>query len=381
MEQITHKVQEKSPDILVVDDTSANLQLLTGMLKKRGYRVRPVPSGKLAIQAVQNEKPDLILLDIKMSEMNGYEVCEQLKADAALKDIPVIFISALDETIDKVKAFSAGGVDYVTKPFQFEEVEARVHTHLKLHWLQLELERQNILLQENYDQLRKLEKLRDGLTHMMAHDMKNPLFAVMSTLQVIKKNVADQLNKEQMSLLDDALFSAGSINELIRSFLDVGRMEENKMPLNKTKCNLPALIHEVARSLKSRLDDKSVRLPSMDQPVFAQCDEEIFKRMISNLLSNAAKFTPAGNEIEVSVAVNSGTVEVRLRDTGYGISPEYFDKIFEKFGAVELFGKHKMYSTGLGLTFCKLAVETHGGKIGVESEVGKGSTFWFTLPA
>src|ERR1017187_6583117 len=132
-----------TPGILIVDDTPANALLLVRMLTERGYKARTALSGKLALQAARTEPPDLILLDITMPEMNGYEVCAQLKADTALKDIPVIFISALNETIDKVKAFRVGGVDYVTKPFHFEEVHARVQTHL---------------------QLRRLEKLRDDLT-------------------------------------------------------------------------------------------------------------------------------------------------------------------------------------------------------------------------
>ncbi len=131
------------PSILVVDDTPANLQLLAGMLKERGYKTRPVPSGMLALQAALSEPPDLILLDINMPEMNGYEVCQSLKADEKLKDIPVIFISALNEVLDKVKAFAVGGVDYITKPFQFDEVQARVNTHLKLWHLQQELEKHN----------------------------------------------------------------------------------------------------------------------------------------------------------------------------------------------------------------------------------------------
>jgi phosphoserine phosphatase RsbU/P len=126
--------------ILVVDDAPANLQVLTGMLKDRGYKARPVPSGKLALLAARRDPPDLILLDINMPEMNGYEVCEQLKADDNLKGIPVIFISALTEQLDKVKAFATGGVDYITKPFQMEELNARVETHLKLRRLQIELE-------------------------------------------------------------------------------------------------------------------------------------------------------------------------------------------------------------------------------------------------
>ncbi len=136
----------KPASILVVDDTPANLQVLAGMLKDRGYKVRPVPSGKLALLAARRDPPDLILLDINMPEMNGYEVCEHVKADDKLKRIPVIFISALTEQLDKVKAFAIGGVDYITKPFQMEELHARVETHLKLRRLQIELEETNARL-------------------------------------------------------------------------------------------------------------------------------------------------------------------------------------------------------------------------------------------
>src|SRR6188472_397438 len=137
------KLAKSTGDILVVDDTPANLQVLAGMLKDRGYKVRPVPSGKLALLAARSDPPDLILLDINMPEMNGYEVCEHLKADDMLGGIPVIFISALTEQLDKVKAFAIGGVDYITKPFQMEELHARVETHLKLRRLQIELEASN----------------------------------------------------------------------------------------------------------------------------------------------------------------------------------------------------------------------------------------------
>jgi len=146
-------IAEPSASILVVDDTAANLQVLAGMLKDRGYKVRPVPSGKLALLAARRNPPDLILLDINMPEMNGYEVCEQLKADDNLLGIPVIFISALTEQLDKVKAFAIGGVDYITKPFQMEELHARVETHLKLRRLQIELEETNARLANANDRM------------------------------------------------------------------------------------------------------------------------------------------------------------------------------------------------------------------------------------
>lgn len=144
-------------NILIVDDTAANLQVLACMLKDRGYKVRPVPDGKLALQAAQRDPPDLILLDINMPEMNGYEVCEHLKADVKLKRIPVIFISALNEHFDKLKAFTVGGVDYLTKPFQIEELHARVTTHLNLHRLQTELENSNAHLEAAFRDLKELQ--------------------------------------------------------------------------------------------------------------------------------------------------------------------------------------------------------------------------------
>jgi DNA-binding response OmpR family regulator len=146
--------RQAKPDILIVDDTLENLQVLTGLLQSRGYKVRPVRSGRLALQAVRSQAPDLVLLDIKMPEMDGFEVCRQLKADSQLAELPVIFLSALSDTTDKVEAFRVGGVDYITKPFQIEEVEARVETHLRLKRLQQELEDQNVHLEDLVQQPR-----------------------------------------------------------------------------------------------------------------------------------------------------------------------------------------------------------------------------------
>jgi len=160
-------IGRKPANILIVDDTPANLQVLSGMLEDRGYVTRPVTSGKMALQAAQNDPPDLVLLDIIMPGMDGYEVCARLKADAKLKDVPVIFISALNETLDKIKGFGVGAADYVTKPFQFEEVRARVETHLKLRRLQVELERHDHHLQELVEEQKAqmLEQLREQARH------------------------------------------------------------------------------------------------------------------------------------------------------------------------------------------------------------------------
>jgi PleD family two-component response regulator len=162
-------------DILVVDDTPANLQLLSGMLKDCGHRVRPALNGELALQSARHSPPDLILLDITMPGLSGYDVAAQLKQDKDLHKIPIIFISALTETLDKVRAFAIGGVDYVTKPFHYEEVAARMEAHLKIRRLQVELEARNRELRQNNGELRRLQELRDDLVHMIIHDMNSPL--------------------------------------------------------------------------------------------------------------------------------------------------------------------------------------------------------------
>ncbi|MCP4608976.1 MAG: response regulator, partial [Planctomycetes bacterium] len=163
--------KQKTNTILVVDDVPANLHLLVGILTKQGYTVRPASSGRMALLAAQAEAPDLILLDIMMPEMDGYEVCEQLKADERTRDIPVIFISAMSEVLDKIKAFSAGGVDYITKPFHKKEVLARVNTHLTIHNLQKDLQEQVAEL--------------NAFAHTVAHDLKNPLGIIIGYVDIL----------------------------------------------------------------------------------------------------------------------------------------------------------------------------------------------------
>jgi len=365
---------KKPPSILMVDDTPANLQLLSEMLKGRGYRARAAVSGKLALQAVRNDPPDLILLDISMPGMNGYEVCAELKSDDKLKDIPVIFLSAHTETTDKIKAFSAGGVDYITKPFQFREVEARVETHL-------ELRRQKFQLQENYDKLRGLEELRDSLVHMIIHDLRSPLAGIYGFLELIREKAKDTLSPDLLRYIGDAMGSAKQMARIIGDVLDTSKMEEGKMKLKLTDCDLSGMLEEAVSGLKPLLAGREIRFTPPGSPLRVPADREMISRVIQNLVANAIKFTPKdGGVIRLETESSGGMVCVKVHDNGPGIAAEYKDKIFEKFAQVELPAGRQKDSTGLGLTFCKLVVEAHGGQIGVDGEEGKGSTFWFELP-
>jgi signal transduction histidine kinase len=349
---------EQLPKILIVDDTPGNLLLLVKMLTARGYQTRSATRGKLALEAARTEPPDLILLDITMPGMDGYEVCAALKADPALKDIPVIFISALDEAIDKVKAFKVGGVDYVTKPFQCEEVYARVQTHLKL---------------------RRLEKLRDDLTHMVVHDLRNPLNVITGFLDVLEDDgAAKNLSDHTQGLL---ALARGGVNELlsmIGSILDVSKMAAGEMRLQREPCDLDALIRASALSSKPMTSNRTVTFDAPESALTVSVDVGLVRRVLQNLLGNALKYSKSDGNVRIVVTPSSSEVRIAVIDTGPGIAPEYHQRIFEKFGQVE--DRKYRLGTGLGLTFCKLAVEAHGGDIGVDSEVGKGSTFWFTLP-
>jgi two-component system, sensor histidine kinase and response regulator len=364
---------DSGASILVVDDTPANLQVLVGMLKEHGHRVRPVLEGRLALRAAKAEVPDLVLLDINMPDMNGFEVCEQLKADAKLVDTPVIFISGNTETVDKVRAFSVGGVDYVTKPFQMAEVEARVATHL-------ELRRKRRELQESLEALRRLETLRDSLVHMVVHDLRSPLAAISACLEVIKWDAEEQHRRELAADVETALHATRTIIRLVNSVLDVSKMEGSEMRLQVVTSDIAAVARESVDELESLVGTRQLVREWPDEPVMAMVDRDVVARVMQNLLGNALKFTPPSGEVTMAVEANDDRVRVAVSDTGPGIPREYRERVFEKFGQVEAVSRGQKLSTGLGLTFCRMAVEAHGGRIGVDSEIGRGSTFWFVLP-
>jgi signal transduction histidine kinase len=355
--------------IMVVDDTPANLNLLHEILHDNGYRALAFPSGQLALNAAARNPPDLILLDINMPDMNGFEVCERLKRDAALKEIPVIFISALTETNDKVKAFAVGGVDYVTKPFQFKEVHARVETHLKLV-------RQKRELQDSYDKLLALESLRDGLVHMIVHDMRSPLQSIKGFLelaQIVPAKAADYMVQ--------AMASTDVLLEAVTSLLDVSKMEAKQMTLELAAVDMRELADKVLHNFDALKKRRTLTLKSSAAMKPLTCDAHLIRRVLQNIIGNALKFTDKETgSITVNIeSVAEDKVRVSVADNGPGIPPAYREKVFDKFSQAAAHKQGQVYSTGLGLAFCKLAIETHGGRIGLESEVGKGSTFWFEL--
>lgn len=359
--------------ILVVDDTPENLKLLENLLQAKGHRVLAFPNGRLALGAAKRKPPDLILLDVMMPEMDGFEVCEALKADETLKEIPVLFISALDEPSEKIKALAAGGVDYVTKPFNEEEVHARIDT-------QLELRRRRRELQEAYNQLRTLETLRDNLTHMVVHDMRSSLSVIMGGLELLREELPDDPDIYETHEMSEQ--ATQDLTRMCNGLLDISRLEAGQMPVRAELIDLSTVLSEVLKSVKTRAQQASVAINNEVEPVEISADKDLLQRVLDNLLTNAIKYTPTGGSVTIRATRDASDVRIEVADTGQGISPEHNEKIFEKFGQLDVKeqGKRPKHSAGLGLTFCRLAVEAHGGTIGVDSTPGEGSVFWLILP-
>ena len=364
------------PDILIVDDVPDNLKILGFILKREGYKVRPVPNGMLALQVASKEKPDLILLDIMMPEMDGYEVCRRLKENPALKDIPVIFISALNDTKDIVKALEAGGVDFITKPFQAEEVKARVNTHLKLHLQSLKLLQQSKELQE-------LNATRDKFFSIIAHDLRGPLggFMGLSEMMADESIPIGPAEKREMSLALSQ--SARHLYNLLENLLEWSQMQGGRSNFNPKLISLNQAIIESLKLAAESVKKKNITL-AIDIPkeleVFA--DMNMLQTIIRNLVSNAIKFTPRDGSVAITATLAENLSAVfSVKDTGIGMNSALVSTLFHLSVNSSRPGTDGENSTGLGLLLCKEFVEKHGGELWVESEEGKGSTFYFTIPA
>ena len=362
----------KSGSILVVDDTLENLRLLSSLLTEHGYEVRPVTSARHALQALDRAPPDLILLDVNMPEMNGYEACTRIR-EMGHGDIPVIFLTALSDVADKVRAFDAGGVDYITKPFQVEEVLARVKVHLALRHARIEQ-------RASYERLCQLENLRDDLVSMIVHDMRSPLSALIGNLELIEREADAALSEQSHRDLRMAIAAASSLNQMASDLLDVSRLETGQLPLDPKPADLSAIVHEAMTRVAGMDRTRPIELAG-EASAPCVCDAGLVQRVVENLLSNAIKHTPQTGNIRIVVRSDGARACVEVHDEGPGIPDEARTRVFEKFGVVAERKHGNYHSTGLGLAFCKLAVEAHGGVLFVRAGEPRGSVFVFDLPA
>lgn len=370
----------QNAEILAVDDTPANLRILTRLLRGRGFSVRAVSSGELALEAVASRPPDLILLDINMPGMDGYEVCRRLKADPAVRDIPVIFVSALDQSSDKLRAFEEGGVDFINKPYSAAEVEARINTHLSIRRMQREFEEQNHQLRESNRRLLELEASREALIHMLVHDMRSPLTGIVSSLHLLRMDAEDSMSEENREDIDAAIANSKRVTQMINDLLDVSRMESGEMPMAPSESSVASIVDGAVAMLAGHAYDRRIEVDLAADLGNTVCDSRVIERVLCNLLHNGLRRSRAGGSVRLEGRRASTGIRVAVHDDGQAVDARSAAGIFEKHGDLEARRAGVTSATGLGLAFCSLAVRAHGGAIGVESVSEGLNVFWFTLP-
>ena len=373
-----------APLILVADDVAANVELLFDQLHVLGFRAIAASDGPSALAACFEHRPDLCILDVSMpagdlgvdDRSTGFEVCRRIKRDPRTKSIPVIFVTALNDTTDRLKAIEAGGDDFLTKPHNRQVLGARVRSLIKLKAATDSLE-------DTLRKLREVEKMRDDLMKMIVHDLKTPLASVLATLEMLLDEDFGALSEQQHKALGDAEGKAEDLLALIGDLLEVSRIEEATMTLDLQNIAPDALLSEVLHewSIRFRQEKASASIDvSEDAPPF-EADKGLLKRVIGNLVQNALTHSASAITLQLSARRDGDGVLFTIADNGPGIPPEYHEVIFRKFERLKNPTIPRTRSSGLGLAFCKLVVDAHGGRIWVQSAgEGKGSAFHFSLP-
>lgn len=368
------KIDKNNTLILVVDDNSQNLNVISSLLKIEEYKFALANSGQKAIEIADRTVPDIILLDIMMPGMDGYEVCKILKENEKTKNIPIIFLTAKSETEDIVKGFELGGVDYVVKPFRQAELLQRIDTHLKLKFAQERIEKQK-------DALIELNNQKDKFFSIIAHDLKNPYTGLIGYIQVLIEDFDSISDSVKLKYLGNTLKMLRGSYELLENLLYWSRLKTGRIEPQVSVLNLYSLINQIHPVITLMLDNKKLRFSNtVDQNLNFRGDYFMISTVLRNLLNNAIKFTPQTGEIIFSAEKNEDMLKISVKDTGIGMDEQLVKDLFRIDKKVQREGTENEQGTGLGLLLCKEFVEANGGKIWAESKEGAGSEFIFTLP-
>ena len=396
---------EKLPDcttILVIDDNPTNLEILDHTLSIEGYNVHTETEGANVIQRIHSSIPDLILLDILLPDINGFELCQRLKSDPVTESIPIIFMTALAATVDKVKGLNLGAVDYITKPFQREELLARVQTHLSLRQLSKTLEVKNQQLTELTEDLenkvaerttelkqalekeKELNQLKSRFITMASHEFRTPL-AIISSSSGILQEFSDRLNEERkQEHLQTIQNTIKHITQILDDVLMINRAEGNKIELYLEAADIidfcRYLIQETAANHSQYSINFSVDLGEKitAESLIIQFDKKLLQQVITNLLNNAIKYSPNHNLVNFNLTKVDDQIIFKISDHGIGIPETDQVKLFESFHRASNVGN--IAGTGLGLSIVKQCVDLHRGRISVESQIGKGTTMTVSIP-
>jgi len=386
--------------LMIVDDIPENIQVLSKFLQETGFKVLVAKSGESALKKIKLTKPDLVLLDVMMPGWNGFETCRQIKMDVTIADVPVIFMTALSDTDDKINGFEAGGVDYITKPIQREEALARINIHLDLHRLRKQLEHQNQILKK---QNNAMNTVVEALQHAkeaaeaanvaksqflanISHELRTPMNAIIGYSEMLKEEVEEIHATEVGNFAEDLEkinFAGKQLLTLINEVLDFSKIEAGKMEMHKETFDITALIKEISATAMPLLKSNTLNIQCPANIGNLYADMMKTRQVLLNLISNACKFTQNGT-VTVSIAPiqieNGAWIEFNVHDTGIGMSESQVNKLFQAFTQADASTTRKYGGTGLGLAISKYFVEMMNGTIHVQSQLDVGTTFTFRLP-
>lgn len=365
---------KKKLKILAVDDNEMILRVMRQMFKDSEYDVSFANGGIPALKLAREFQPDMILLDVLMPDMNGFEVCRTLKKEEYFKEIPVIFITAAEEIESLIKGFEAGGVDYVIKPFRKEELIMRIKTHFDLKITHDKLVATTITLME-------LNKVKDKLFSIIGHDLRSPIGSVKMVLEFMSKGIIDPSKDEAFKVtVNDLIKTTDGVFNLLDNLLSWARLGSGNMVSIPENISLFEAVNSNVNLWKTGITNNDISINiNIDKSHIVFADLNILKTIIRNLFSNAIKFTSKGGTISFDSHLIDGYIQICISDTGKGMTQKVIEKVLDSTIYYTTQGVNKEQGSGLGLKLCKDFIEKSGGKIWIESEPGKGTSVFFTL--
>nr|WP_320120001.1 hybrid sensor histidine kinase/response regulator [uncultured Marinifilum sp.] len=364
----------QTPTVLVVDDNPNNLKIVALTLRELNFKIVIATNGKDALNLVERTNPDLILLDIMMPEMDGFEVCKILKSKKENENLPIIFLTAVGEKSKIVKGFELGGVDYITKPFNKEELIIRIKTHLELKFTRDEL-------QETSDHLSELNKLKDKMFSVIGHDLRGPLGNIKMTLDFLAKDFFEYGSDDYKETMKTLVQSSEDVSELLENLLGWAKSQSGILKFHPEDIVLEELVESTYFMFKNNLNMKKISFsPKIKEKLKVHTDTYMLKMVLKNIVSNAIKFTPEGGDISISTENINGDFRIVISDTGVGIPAEDLPKLFNENEHLSTYGTNGESGSGLGLKVANNFAGKMNGQILVESEAGKGSKFILELP-
>ena len=361
--------------LLVVDDVQTNVLLLKALLSKDGYGILVANNGQEALEVIRNENPDLILLDVMMPGMDGFEVAERLKSEEFRCEIPIIFLTALDDTQSIVNGFKLGAGDFISKPFRKEELMVRIK-----HQLSLVAARR--IIEEKNEELRKTIAGRDKMYSVIAHDLRSPMASMKMLLNTIMMSVEkDKIDPDIFDMLEMSNKTSEEVFSLLDNLLKWTKSQLGKLTVISQKLDISGLADGVVEVMNSVAEVKHIKLIRTDhESFFVYVDIEMIKSVLRNLISNAVKFSNPDSDIKVGIKAEDGKVIVSVTDSGKGIKKEDQHKLLKDSTHFTTYGTNSEEGSGLGLLLCRDFARKNGGELWFESEENLGSVFSFSLP-